>query len=624
MRQAYRKRAAASAVAARIGDTHILQGGIIRMMELIWGRTLRSRLIRYNFFIICVIAIFVSVCSYITASRKTVEVAKNSLQHHVESISYRYQLAYEEMINIVLNCTERKTFDLDQVGRGLTPGSRKKALDYAELITDYCAITEYGNYIVKLAVFNDKGTMIQTGTSFGSIDDAKRMLEGGWLDRELDKTMDEYRLDLVDSSFFQQEGQILPIARTLTGSRTRPGGWAVLCLSTELFQDVLQETTAGQEAVVVTGDGKRVASLNEPADHREENDRVIRRLQQNPEDKGLLEMRIHGRDSLVAFEKYDRSGIMVYETITMDSLSNDRLLIVQTVIIMFAACLIFGFILSVLITKQIKKPIDRLVRHIGAVAGGDFTRDPAIEGEDEIGTVGKVVNDMSQQIDTLMAGRLEDEKEKGDLELKMLQAQINPHFLYNTLDSIRWIAVIQKNSGIVKMVTALSGLLKNMAKGFNEKVTLRKELDFLNDYVIIEKVKYVELFDLTVQVDEERLYEASIIKLTLQPLVENAIFNGIEPSGKHGVIHIHAFAQDGCLIIKVRDDGMGIPEEKLRTILDNTEKVKGNSMSGIGLPNVDRRIKLNYGDAYGLSIDSQVGQFTEITVKVPLEFAQET
>ncbi|MCD7907164.1 MAG: sensor histidine kinase, partial [Clostridium sp.] len=433
-----------------------------------------------------------------------------------------------------------------------------------------------------------------------------------------------YRLDLVDSSFFQQEGQVLPIARTLTGSRTRPGGWAVLCLSTELFQDVLQETTAGQEAVVVTGDGKRVASLNEPADHREENDSVIRRLQQNPEDKGLLEMRIHGRDSLVAFEKYDRSGIMVYETITMDSLSNDRLLIVQTVIIMFAACLIFGFILSVLITKQIKKPIDRLVRHIGAVAGGDFTRDPAIEGEDEIGTVGKVVNDMSQQIDTLMAGRLEDEKEKGDLELKMLQAQINPHFLYNTLDSIRWIAVIQKNSGIVKMVTALSGLLKNMAKGFNEKVTLRKELDFLNDYVIIEKVKYVELFDLTVQVDEERLYEASIIKLTLQPLVENAIFNGIEPSGKHGVIHIHAFAQDGCRIIKVRDDGMGIPEEKLRTILDNTEKVKGNSMSGIGLPNVDRRIKLNYGDAYGLSIDSQVGQFTEITVKVPLEFAQET
>ena len=529
------------------------------MRELVWGKTLRSRLIRYNFFIICVIAIFVSVCSYITASRKTLEVAKNSLQHHVESISYRYHLAYEEMINIVLNCTERKTFNLGEIGRGLTPGARKKGLDYAELIKDYCAITEYGDYIVKLSVFDDQGGMVQTGSSFGSTDDARGILESGWLDRELDKTMDSYELDLVESPFFQHEGQVLPIARTLTGSRTNPGGWVVLCLSTDLFQDVLRDTTGGQEAVVVTNSGKRIASLYEPEDHRAENDRVILELQQSGQDKGLVEMRLHGKNSLVAFEKYGRSVIMVYETITLDSLKNDRIMMIQTVIIMFTACLIFGFILSVLITNQIKKPIDRLVRHIGDVAAGDFTRDPDIEGEDEIGTVGKVVNDMSEQIDTLMAERLEVEKEKGDLELKMLQAQINPHFLYNTLDSIRWIAVIQKSSGIVKMVTALSGLLKNMAKGFNEKVTFRKELDFLNDYVTIEKVKYVELFDLVVQVDEPELYEALVIKLTLQPLVENAIFNGIEPGGKHGTILIHAYRDGEDFVIRVRDDGVGIP-----------------------------------------------------------------
>ena len=222
-----------------------------------------------------------------------------------------------------------------------------------------------------------------------------------------------------------------------------------------------------------------------------------------------------------------------------------------------------------------------------------------------------------------MAERLEDEKEKGDLELKMLQAQINPHFLYNTLDSIRWIAVIQKSSGIVKMVTALSGLLKNMAKGFNEKVTLQKELDFLNDYVTIEKVKYVELFDLEVRVDEPELYEALVIKLTLQPLVENAIFNGIEPGGKHGTIVIHVYREHDCLVIQVRDDGVGIPKEKMDALLNHTEKVKGSSMSGIGLPNVDRRIKLNYGDQYGLSIESREGEFTEITVRMPLEYGQQ-
>lgn len=589
------------------------------MKELIWGKTLRSRLIRYNFFIICVIAIFVSVCTYITASRKTLEVAKNSLQHQVEGVSYRYQLAYEEMINIVLNCTERGTFNLGEVGRQTTPAARKKGLDYAERIKDYCAITEYGDYIVKLSVFDDRGSLVQTGTSFGSTEDAREILKGGWLEDELLKTMDSYELDLVPNPFFQHEGNVLPIARTL-GSSAAPGGWVVLSLSTQLFQDMLEDAGGGQEAVVVTGDGKRVASLYEPEEHREENDRIIRSLLDSGKDKGLLEMKVHGKQSLVAFEKYQRSGILVYENLALDSLTSDRLMIIQTVIIMFAACLIFGFILSVLITNQIKKPIDRLVRHIGDVAAGDFTRDPDIEGEDEIGTVGKVVNDMSQQIDGLMAERLENEKEKGVLELKMLQAQINPHFLYNTLDSIRWIAVIQKNSGIVKMVTALSGLLKNMAKGFDEKVTLQRELDFLNDYVTIEKVKYVELFDLEVKVDDPKLLNAMVIKLTLQPLVENAIFNGIEPNGKHGTILIRAYEEEGCLLIQVKDDGRGIPKEKLAAILDNTEKVKGNTMSGIGLPNVERRIKLNYGEQYGLTIESEEGKYTEITVKIPLEY----
>ena len=120
--------------------------------------------------------------------------------------------------------------------------------------------------------------------------------------------------------------------------------------------------------------------------------------------------------------------------------------------------------------------------------------------------------------------------------------------------------------------------------------------------------------------DNPKLLNAMVIKLTLQPLVENAIFNGIEPNGKHGTILIRAYEEEGCLLIQVRDDGRGIPKEKLASILDNTEKVKGNTMSGIGLPNVERRIKLNYGEQYGLTIESEEGKYTEITVKIPLEY----
>ena len=226
---------------------------------------------------------------------------------------------------------------------------------------------------------------------------------------------------------------------------------------------------------------------------------------------------------------------------------------------------------------------------------------------------------MAAKIDELVDMRVASEKEKKNLEIKMLQAQINPHFLYNTLDSIRWIAIIQKNNGIVKVVTSLSSLLKNMAKGFNEKVTLKQELDFLADYIVIEKIRYVELFDVEIHVEPEELYQAKIIKLTLQPLVENAIFSGIEPSGRNGVVEIHARKSDGDLCITVRDNGIGMDKEKAKQLLQDTEKVKSSSMSGIGLPNVDRRIKLVYGEAYGLSIQSEPGQYTQITVRLPLE-----
>ena len=201
----------------------------------------------------------------------------------------------------------------------------------------------------------------------------------------------------------------------------------------------------------------------------------------------------------------------------------------------------------------------------------------------------------------------------------MLQAQINPHFLYNTLDSIKWIATVQKNTGIVQVVTALSSLLKNMAKGFNEKVTLRQELDFLENYIVIEKIRYIELFDVETQVDDEALYQAKIIKLTLQPIVENSIFSGIEPSGRFGLIRIHAWQEGTSLCVSVEDNGIGIEPENIEKLLTDTSKITKSTMSGIGLPNVDRRLKLVYGEEYGLSIESEPGQYTRVTIRLPLE-----
>ena len=584
-------------------------------------RTIKARLQWYNLCIICIIAVIFSISSYLTTSRKTVEVAENSLNYHVESITYRYQMAYNEMLNILLNCTERDAFDLRQVGRMETPGERKNGLAYAKMAANYCAVTGYGGYIKRLSVFDESGCAVQTGTALSSVDDWKRILEAPWFSEEASKESGSYFLTLREALFYGEKERMIPMIQPVSGRGKRQ--WAALFISPKLYQDELVKNDNGSEILVVTRDGERIASLHEEPEHREENDGLIRELLARGESQGMISGDVHGSSSRLAWQVQEKSGLLVMEILDLSALKGDRILILQTVVMIFVICLVIGNLLSFLFSSQVQRPINRLVRQINRIAEGDFTQTPEIESGDEIGTIGKVVNDMAGQIDQLMEQRLEDEKEKSSLELKMLQAQINPHFLYNTLDSIKWIAVIQKNSGIVKAVTALSGLLKNMAKGFHEKVTVEKELEFVNDYVTIEKLKYVELFDVQIQMDDPGLSRAKIVKLTLQPLIENAIFSGIEPSGKSGTILIHIYEQDGLLYLVVRDDGVGISPERIQSLLEDTEKLKGDRMSSIGMANVDRRIKLTYGEDYGLTIRSEVGAYTEITVKVPLEYAED-
>lgn len=343
--------------------------------------------------------------------------------------------------------------------------------------------------------------------------------------------------------------------------------------------------------------------------------------------KGSFSLTLNQEKYLCAYQRSDYSNMLLITLKTYESIYDElNILVITCIIITAISALVVLFCVYGFTRKNLKRLTDFSL-DIQNFQPGDLTRQYDVGYMDEVGVLKDSFNKMIRRLNDLVISEYQarDQLQKAEIsEQKMamlyLKQQINPHFLYNTLDSIRWIAVIQKNSGIVKMVTALSGLLKNMAKGFNEKVTLKKELEFLNDYVTIEKVKYVELFDLEIQVDDPGLYEAKVIKLTLQPLVENAIFNGIEPKGRHGIIKIRASRQEDMLVLTVRDNGVGIPKERLKTLLENTEKVKGNSMSGIGLPNVDRRIKLNYGESYSLMVDSTEGKFTEITVTMPLEF----
>ena len=590
----------------------------------IW-KTLQGRILIYNLSIVILVAFIGSMGTYHSSFKRSLEMTEQSMEDNINGIAENFFVAYEEMMNIILNCTGRSSMDYGSMDFADQPSAKKQALINSTLMSDYCAISGYGSYINKLMILDKNGNSIQSGSSPGSKDDVKRLLETDWFQKEAAKTADEYYLEVVDNPFFHGKGQkLIPIVRPLdvAGSNSKEG-WGFLGFSTKLFEEELKRADNKDTLIVTVQDGTVIADQHAEQFETESLEALTEQLLTAGKSSGIKRKSIQKEECLVALLRNAMSGILVYEIMPIRFIRNQKMLLISLALLLFASCLVVGLGLSVLFSNRLKKPVALLIEQAKKIGNGDFSGNPQLESEDELGEIGRGMNRMSRKIAQLLEKSVEDEREKKNLEIKMLQAQINPHFLYNTLDSIRWIAVIQKNASIVKMVTALSGLLKNMAKGFNEKVTLREELKFLEDYITIEKMRYMEMFDVETEVEDEALYAARIIKLTLQPLVENAIFSGIEPGGKNGSIHIRIWQEQAMLCISVKDDGVGMTEEKIREIMETPQKRKGDTMSGIGLPNVDQRIKLVYGDAYGLTISSQVGEYTEILVKLPIEYGNE-
>jgi two-component system sensor histidine kinase YesM len=241
------------------------------------------------------------------------------------------------------------------------------------------------------------------------------------------------------------------------------------------------------------------------------------------------------------------------------------------------------------------------------------------------------VNLMAREISGHMSRLLADEKNKRDLEYRMLQSQINPHFLYNTLNSIKWMAAIQNATGIVEITSALSRFLKTVSRDIRKVVPLGDELALLEDYLVIQKYRYGGSVSFEKQINDQALLDTPIPRFTLQPLVENAIFHGIEPKGM-GRIILDARRQDGDVLVSLTDDGAGMSAEILEGIrADRTRPVReppepeasqDPQSRSVGIRNVDERLRYAFGEAYGLSIQSEPGSYTEVTIRLPGSPAQ--
>ncbi len=327
--------------------------------------------------------------------------------------------------------------------------------------------------------------------------------------------------------------------------------------------------------------------------------------------EGYYKERIDGRNVLITFYQSDQHNMIYLGQVPykelMYKVDSARNLTVFLTLIAILISLLFFYIVS----TRISNPLSTLTGFMKQVEKGDFNVIVDSEREDEIGQLSRSFNQMVNRLRELIEEVYLTKIKKKEAELEALQSQINPHFLYNTLDIAYWSSRMEDAPMTEEIILNLSNFFKLGLNKGREVTTVGKEIEHLKSYLYIQLLRYDEKPEILIQV-EEGLYQYRLIKLLLQPLVENALLHGIAEMEAGGRIEISGREEGNDIIFDVKDNGKGIESSRLETLLD--EDYRHDSY---GVKNVQDRIKIYYGESYGLSIESEVNRGTCVTVRIP-------
>lgn len=274
------------------------------------------------------------------------------------------------------------------------------------------------------------------------------------------------------------------------------------------------------------------------------------------------------------------------------------------------------------ILNSITKPIQELCRITSQIAEGNFSDRAKMQTNDELEVLSDSVNDMSENLEVMVHQIKEDERKMRHAELRLLQEQINPHFLYNTLDTIVWLIEGDDPDKAVDMVVALSEFFRLVLSRGKEYITIREEEQHIRGYLEIQQARYRDILDYEIRIDPE-LYQYKILKLTLQPLVENSLYHGIKYKRAKGKIWItgemrhDVSSGEDRILLCVQDNGVGMDEEELGRLRVEISKPCKETEKGFGLANVNERIRMNFGMEYGMTIESEKGSGTKVSITIP-------
>ena len=263
-------------------------------------------------------------------------------------------------------------------------------------------------------------------------------------------------------------------------------------------------------------------------------------------------------------------------------------------------------------SKEISAPVSQICENIRAVGNGQFHIEPVQTYDYEMGVLDDGVQTMSRRIEEFIEKEKQEQEQNRLREFQLLQAQINPHFLYNTLDTVVWLIEAGEKKEAMELVEKLSVFFRTFLSRGNDIISLKEELLHISSYLDIQKVRYGDIMDYEITIPESMM-EVQIPKMTLQPLVENALYHGIKKIRRKGLIQITGEASEDEVILNVSDNGIGMTRERLEEV---RRSMAEGEKCGFGLSAVNERIKLYFGAQYGISIESEEGRGSRMIIRL--------
>ena len=580
--------------------------------------SLKWKLILASVLCTAAVSLFGNLFLYYRMNAMLTQKAEHISEIHLSTMSDQLNGYLEDLSDLGNLCANDLQVVTALEWRGSSISAMKQALEAQNRLNAYLATSPLSDSIYQISAFNTDGRIISgSAQTMGTAQDYESIIAQPMFAALSSQSVPTDALMCVATSIHtvsRQQPYVIALLCPVRGLGSTVGhGYLYIELGLELFNAVLEPYDSWSSLYLTAGDTILRSPLGQTADDA----LTARQLAETLDNSHTL--KLAGNEYSVTAVALDNADLHLYSCAELGALDSDGAQTRMAVLTVLASSLLLTLVLAILLATYLSKPISLLNARLHRIAENDFSYDPVIEQADgELGQIGRTVNEMTMSIENLLATQQQSYEHRRRIEIQLLQSQVNPHFLYNTLDSIRWMAVIQKCPGIEKMTRSLSNLLKNIAKGTQDKITVQEELNLLHDYVDIQAVRYMEAFSFVDEVPEA-LYKYRIIKLTLQPLVENAIFHGIEPTGESGTITVTGREDGGDIVLCVADDGAGIPADTLADLLTAERPRSRASLNGIGVYNVHKRLQMLYGDAYGLRIDSEPGCGTCVTVRIPKE-----